>query len=109
MDNYTELYIKYKKAVNIQETYNNKNNDDNFIICSCCGMIVNFNGVCSHSKIHPIIIEDKLNYMKFKYNFYDKSIYSDKLIKYTNITRKNKYIVVCDSLEYRYIKNYIYK
>src|SRR5574344_401627 len=109
MDKYTDLYNKYKTVIDIQKKYNNRNNNDDFIICSKCGLKVHFNGVCSHTKIHPSIIDDKLEYMKNKYHFYDKSVYSNKKINYSNITRKNKYIIVCDSIEYKNIKKYIHQ
>ena len=107
MDELTKKYNEYKKAMEIQQKYNNKDLKYVTVTCSTCDGKISFNGIGSHSKIHESIINDKLEFLKKTYNFYVNSIVSGKSIKYGNNTRKNKYIVVINSKEYKEICNYI--
>jgi len=107
MDKYTEIYNKYRKAIFIQQNYNKKSIMNDYIKCSTCKNMISYNGVNSHSRIHGDIVVDKFNYLSDKFNYYERSVYSNKIIKYSNILRKNKYIVVCNSKEYQEIINYV--
>lgn len=104
--------LKYNDALKIQEFYTNfkKLGKLNFN-CSKCSRCITINGTNSHSKLCESILDDKMSFIKMKFNGYDTCACCDKKIEYTpNIKRLSRYLITfcsdeCKSISISYLKN----
>lgn len=93
--------LKYRNALKIQENYSEfKGLGKLNFNCSCCDSEININGSNSHSKLCSNIHHDKMIFIKYKFNGYDKCVCCDKKIDYSpNINRLSRYLISFCSTE----------